>query len=138
VADGIPELKVIDDDAAFLDPHTLRVGDRELTADRVLIATGSRPTVPSILGLADVPYLTSDLLDADEGQRLAELPESLVVLGGGYVAVELAQLFSRLGSRVTIVARSELLRGYEPELGPWRGSSPTRGSRSSPARGSTA
>jgi mercuric reductase len=117
VADGITELEVLDGDAAFVDPHTVRVGGREVTADRILIATGSRPTIPPIPGLAEVPYLTSDLLDADELERLAELPQSLVVLGGGYVAVELAQLFSRLGSRVTIVARSELLRGYEPELG---------------------
>jgi mercuric reductase len=117
VADEIAELEVVDGDAAFLDPHTVRVGEREATADRILIATGSRPTIPAIPGLADVPYLTSDLLDADEAGRLAELPASIVVLGGGYVAVELAQLFSRLGSRVTMVVRSELLRGYEPELG---------------------
>jgi len=117
VADGIADLEVVDGDAVFLDPHTVRVGERELTADRILVATGSRPTVPPIPGLADVPFLTSDLLEADGAERLAELPSSLIVLGGGYVAVELAQLFARLGSRVTIVARSELLRGYEPELG---------------------
>ena len=117
VADGIAELEMLDGDAVFLDPHTVRAGEREVTADRILIATGSRPTIPPIPGLADVHYLTSDLLDADEAQRLAELPASLVVLGGGYVAVELAQMFARLGSRVTMVARSELLRGYEPELG---------------------
>jgi len=117
VADGTADLEVLDGEAAFLDPHTVSIGEQQLTADRILIATGSRPTIPPIPGLADVPYLTSDLLDADEAQRLAVLPESLVMLGGGYVAVELAQLFARLGSRVTIVARSELLRGYEPELG---------------------
>ncbi len=117
VADGITDLEVVDGDAVFVDPHTVCVGEREVVADRMLIATGSRPRIPAIPGLADVPYLTSDLLDADEAARLVELPASLVVLGGGYVAVELAQLFSRLGSRVTIVARSELLRGYEPELG---------------------
>jgi len=117
VADGIADLEVLDGDAAFVDPHTVRIGDRAVSADRILIAIGSRPTIPPMPGLADVPYLTSDLLDADEAQRLAVLPESLAVLGGGYVAVELGQLFARLGSRVTIVARSELLGGYEPELG---------------------
>lgn len=117
VADGIAELEVLDGDAAFFDSHTVRVGGREVAADRILIATGSRPAIPPIQGLADVPYLTSDLLDADEAERLGELPSSLVVLGGGYVAAELAQLFARLGSRVTIVARSALLRGYESELG---------------------
>jgi mercuric reductase len=65
-----------------------------------------------------VDYLTSDLLDADEAVRLTELPESLILIGGGYVAVELAQMFSRLGSRVTLAQRSNrLLTGYEPELG---------------------
>ena len=117
VAGGLTELELIEGDAAFVDPHGVRVGDRQVTGDRILIATGSRPTIPAIPGLADIPYLTSDLLDADEAGRLTDLPASLVVLGGGYIAVELAQMFSRLGSRVTVVARSGLLRGYEPELG---------------------
>ena len=117
VADGLADLEVITGDARFEDANTVAVGGRRIEADRFLVATGSRPSVPAIPGLDGVPYLTSDLLDADEAQRLAELPESLVVLGGGYVAAELAQMFSRLGSRVTMVARSELLRGYEPELG---------------------
>lgn len=117
VADGLTGLEVVSGNARFEDAHAVLVDGRRIEADRLLIATGSRPTVPPIPGLDGVPYLTSDLLDADEAQRIGELPESLVVLGGGYVAVELAQMFARLGSRVTIVARSELLRGYEPELG---------------------
>ena len=117
VAGGLTDLELLEGDAAFTDPHTVQVGDRVVTGDRILVATGSRPTIPPIPGLADVPYLTSDLLDADEVGRLTELPASLIVLGGGYIAVELAQMFSRLGSRVTIVARSGLLSGYEPDLG---------------------
>jgi mercuric reductase len=117
VADGLNDLELIEGDASFVDPHTVRVGDRRVTGDRILIATGSRPTIPPIPGLDTVPYLTSDLLDADEAARLTELPERLVVLGGGYIAVELAQMFGRLGSRVTMVARSGLLSGYEPGLG---------------------
>lgn len=57
----------------------------------MLIATGSRPLIPPIPGLDATPFLTSDLLDADEQGRLTELPASLIVLGSGYVAVELAQ-----------------------------------------------
>lgn len=117
VADSLTDLELLEGDATFVDPHTVRVGDRQVTGDRILVATGSRPTIPPIPGLDTVPYLTSDLLDADEAGRLTELPASLAVLGGGYVAVELAQMFSRLGSRVTIVARSGLLSGYEPDLG---------------------
>jgi mercuric reductase len=118
VADGLSDFELLTGDAHFEDAHTVSVDGRRVEADRFLIATGSRPTVPSIPGLDSVPYLTSDLLDADEPGRLAELPRSLVVVGGGYVAVELAQMFARLGSRVTIVERSErLLAGYEPEIG---------------------
>jgi mercuric reductase len=116
VAEGIG-VEVLTGDARLTGPHSIALNDRTLEADRLLIATGSRPTIPPIAGIDDVPYLTSDLLDADEAGRLDRLPESLIVLGGGYVAVELAQMFARLGSRVTIVARSGLLRGYEPMLG---------------------
>jgi mercuric reductase len=117
VADGMSDLEILDGSASFESPTSISLDGRTVSADRFLIATGSRPTVPSIPGLETVPYLTSDLLDADEAGRLTDLPESLIVLGGGYIAVELAQMFSRLGTRVTIVARSGLLRGYEPELG---------------------
>ncbi|HEV8696208.1 MAG TPA: mercury(II) reductase [Candidatus Limnocylindrales bacterium] len=117
VAEGLDGLEVVIGDARFDEERAVVVDGRRLEADRFLVATGSRPSVPPIPGLDSVPYLTSDLLDADEVQRLDKLPESLIVLGAGYVAVELAQMFVRLGSRVTIVARSQLLRGYEPELG---------------------
>jgi mercuric reductase len=117
VADGLTDLELIEGDATFVDPHTVALGDRRVTGNRILIATGSRPTIPPIPGFDSVRYLTSDLLDADEAGRLTELPETLVVVGGGYVAVELAQMFARLGSRVTMVARSGLLSGYEPDLG---------------------
>jgi mercuric reductase len=118
VAEGFADFELLTGDARFQDPRTVSVDGQRVAADRVLIATGSRPSVPPIPGLDTVPYLTSDLLDADETGRLTDLPESLIVLGGGYVAVELAQMFARLGSRVTIVQRSDqLLTGYEPELG---------------------
>lgn len=110
-------VEILSGEARVAGPHTIALDGRTVEADRLLIATGSRPTVPEIPGLETVPYLTSDLLDADEAGRLTDLPEALVVLGGGYVAVELAQMFARLGSRVTLVARSALLRGYEPQLG---------------------
>jgi mercuric reductase len=116
VADSIG-VEVLEGDARLAGPHAVALDGRTLDAERLLLATGSHPTVPPIPGLDTVPYLTSDLLDADEEGRLTDLPESLVVLGGGYVAAELAQMFARLGSRVTIVARSALLRGYEPLLG---------------------
>ncbi|MES4793083.1 MAG: mercuric reductase, partial [Chloroflexota bacterium] len=92
--------------AAFVDTHTVEVNRKRLTGDKVLIATGSRPVVPDIEGLSEVPYLTSDLLTTDEPMELTELPRSLVIVGGGYIALELGQMFRRFGSEVTILERN--------------------------------
>ena len=90
--------ELLDGAATFEDAHTVRVGDRRLSADRILIATGSRTAVPPIDGLGDV-----DWLDHVSALELTERPESLLVVGGGAVGLEFAQAFSRYGSRVTIV-----------------------------------
>jgi pyruvate/2-oxoglutarate dehydrogenase complex dihydrolipoamide dehydrogenase (E3) component len=90
--------ELIDNTATFEDAHTVRVGDRRLDAERILVATGSRTAVPPIEGLEDV-----DWLDHVSALELTELPESLLVVGGGAVGLELAQAFARFGSRVTIV-----------------------------------
>jgi len=105
--------------ARFVDPYTIEVGGKGLAGDKILIATGSRPVLPDIAGLDRVPYLTSDLLTVDESMELRELPESLLIVGGGYVALELGQMFRRFGSEVTIFERgSQLLaHGHEPEIG---------------------
>lgn len=95
-------------------------GVRYLVGEQVLIATGSRPRIPHVPGLATVPYLTSDLLSsADDpwGTELREQPRSLVILGGGYIALELGQMFARFGTEVTLVTRGQrILSGYEPEI----------------------
>ena len=82
-----------------------------LTTDRVIIATGSRPAVPAIAGIDSVPYLTSTT-----ALELEALPQSMLVVGGGYIGVELAQMFSRAGVRITLVCRSRLLPEAEPEI----------------------
>ncbi|MGH3775004.1 MAG: dihydrolipoyl dehydrogenase family protein [Pseudonocardiaceae bacterium] len=90
--------------ATFRDPHTLRVGERDLTAKFVLIASGSRPAVPDVEGLAEVGYLTNeDVFD------LSDLPGRLAVIGGGPIGVELAQALHRLGSTVTVLQRAPRL-----------------------------
>ncbi len=107
--------------ARFVDPHAVEVGGKRLEGATILIATGARPVQPKgVDGLSDVPYLTSDLLTSGEAGELTELPASLLVLGGGYIALELGQMLRRFGSDVTILERSEeiLSRGYEPEIGP--------------------
>lgn len=106
--------------AEFIDAHSVEVNGKRLTGDAILVATGSRPVLPNIKGLSEVPYLTSDLLTSGEAVELKELPQSLLVVGGGYIALELGQMFRRLGSSVTILERSAELfeHGYEPEVGP--------------------
>jgi len=84
--------------ASFVGPHTIRVGDAELTADKILIATGSRTAVPPIEGIEEI-----DWLDHVSALEIEELPESLLIVGAGAVGLELGQAFSRFGSKVTIV-----------------------------------
>jgi mercuric reductase len=102
-----------------VDDHAVQVDGERLNGEKVLIATGSRPVIPDIDGLSDVPFLTSDLLTNDEAMEMWALPSSLIVLGGGYIALELGQMFHRFGVEVTILQRSAqlLAHGYEPELG---------------------
>lgn len=111
------KIKVFDGKAVLVDAHTVRVGEQTLSGDQILIATGTRPTIPQIEGLDQVSYLTSDLLTSDEAQELKELPTSLVIVGGGYIALELGQMFHRFGTRVTILERNQvILHNYEPEV----------------------
>lgn len=110
-------IQVFHGKAALLDPNTVRVGDETLIGNQILVATGVRPVIPPIEGLDRVPYLTSDLLTTNEAQELTELPESMVIIGAGYIALELGQMFHRFGTRVTIVGRSPvILPRYEPEV----------------------
>ena len=90
-----------DDRATFLSPHEIQVGTQRLTAKSFVISTGSVISHVSIPGLEEVGYLTSD-----DALELRELPQSMIVLGGGPVAVELAQFFSRIGTHVTLIQRS--------------------------------
>jgi pyruvate/2-oxoglutarate dehydrogenase complex dihydrolipoamide dehydrogenase (E3) component len=97
--------------ARFLDAHTIELSDgRKLRAKKVLIATGSRVSTPLIPGLAQTPAWTSDdVLDLDF------IPKSVIVLGGGIVATELAQFLNRIGSRVTLIQRSKnILKDHSP------------------------
>jgi mercury(II) reductase len=83
----------------------------QVKAERLLIATGTRPGVPSIPGIGQVDYLTST-----SALALEVLPKSLLVIGGGYIGTELAQMFARFGVAVTVVCRSRLLPAAEPEI----------------------
>ena len=90
--------------------HSVEVDGRTLRAPRIVIATGSKPAVPPIEGLGDVPYLTNEnLFD------LAEQPDHLVIIGGGVIGMEMAQAFRRLGSEVTVVNPAPLMSRDDPD-----------------------
>lgn len=114
---GIPAITVVRGEARFTSGHHLTValtegGERLVPFDRCLIATGARASVPPVRGLSDTPYWTSaEALASDV------IPSRLAVIGSSVVAVELAQAFARLGSRVTILARRTLLSREDPAIG---------------------
>ncbi len=109
---GEYDWELVQGEARFTGPDTLAVGDRTIRAAAFLIASGARPTVPPIPGLNTASYQTST-----EALDLTHVPRSLVVIGAGYIALELGQLFRHLGSEVTILQRGErLLPDYEPEV----------------------
>lgn len=103
--------ELLQGDARFVDGPALDVSGRCIEARHYLVATGAEPEIPDVPGLAESGYLTSTT-----AMELTALPESLVVIGGGYVAMEQAQLFAHLGTRVTMLVRSALARGEEPEV----------------------
>ena len=96
---------------ARLNGQGVLVGGAAIAADKIIVATGSAPSLPDIPGIADVPYLTSTTALEQTDQ-----PTSLMVLGGGYIGCELAQMFARAGTKVSLVTRSRLLPEAEPEI----------------------
>ena len=117
ILEKTPAITLLRGEARFEDAHTLSVatadgGTREVRFDRCLIAVGSSPAIALIRGLKDTPYWTST-----EALASDTLPKRLAVIGSSVVAVELAQAFARLGSRVTILARSTLFFREDPAIG---------------------
>lgn len=110
-------IQVLKGEARFSAAREITVSGTTVTGSRFLVATGSSPGIPDIPGLSGTPYLTSDLLTSKEKMELTDLPKSLLIVGGGYVALELGQMFSRFGTEVTILERGErILPAYEPEI----------------------
>lgn len=104
-------IELLEGNARFVDGLALDVDGRRIEAAHYLVATGAEPVIPDISGLHESGYLTST-----EAMELDHPPESLIVIGGGYVAMEQAQLFAHLGTQVTMLVRSTLARGEEPEI----------------------
>lgn len=104
--------ELIRGEARFTGTHTVAVGNRIVSGATFLVATGASPHVPDIPGLADGAYLTST-----SALSLEHVPARLLVIGSGYIALEMGQMFHHLGSRVALMQRSDrLLKSYEPEV----------------------
>ena len=104
-------VRVLRAEARFTSPRTVHAGGVEIRPRRFVIATGSQPAVPPIPGLDDVPYLTNETVFANH-----DLPEHLIVIGGGPIGIEMAQAHRRLGARVTVLDVGPLLPRDDPEL----------------------
>jgi len=105
---GTENLTLVWGAARFTDVHTIEVNGDALSAPRIFINTGGRPTVPDWPGLSEVPYLTNTSMMA-----LDQLPDHLIVAGGSYIGLEFAQMYRRFGSRVTVVEYADRLIARE-------------------------
>ena len=104
-------VRVLRAEARFTSPRTVRAGEIVIRPRRFVIATGSQPMVPAIPGLGGVPYLTNETVFANR-----ELPDHLIIIGGGPIGIEMAQAHRRLGARVTVIDVGPLLPRDDPEL----------------------
>ena len=110
--ENTPNLKVLRGHATFLSPYEIQVGSDIIRCNKVLIATGGTPRIAPIPGLEKIDYLTSF-----SALHLPCFPESLLILGGGVIALEMGQMFSRFGTKVTILERGPLLLSeFDPRL----------------------
>jgi dihydrolipoamide dehydrogenase len=99
-------------EAHFTGDYTLEVTGQTIKGKTIFIASGARPLIPPIKGIDDVPYLTNE-----SALQLTKLPESMIIIGGGYIAVEFAHFFEAVGTKVTIIQRNQhLVPDEEPEI----------------------
>lgn len=98
--------------AEFISPYTLKVNNQLIKSKKIILCTGTRPSIPPIEGLEEVGYLTSDTL-----LKLNKLPKSIAIIGGGYIAAEFGHFLSAMGAKVTIIGRNpQFLPREEPEV----------------------
>jgi mycothione reductase len=115
IRNGLSKSKNIDyytGQAEFTAPYTIKVGNETITSKMILLSTGSRPSVPPVEGLKETGYLTSDtILD------ITQLPRSIAIIGGGYIAAEYGHFLSAMGAKVTILGRNpQFIPEEEPEV----------------------
>ena len=99
---SLENVTVYRDKANFLSDKTLGISGNEVTADQIVISAGANPVVPEFKGVSDTPFHTSDSI-----MRITSLPKRLVIIGGGFIAIEMAHIFGAFGSEVIIILRGE-------------------------------
>lgn len=108
----ISRMDFYNETAEFVSPYTMKVAEQTISAKMIFLCTGSKPAIPPVKGLDEIDFLTSD-----EVLELTELPESLAIIGGGYIAAEYGHFFSAMGSKVTIIGRNaQFIPEEEPEV----------------------
>lgn len=110
-----PHIDVYDGHAVFTGPKTLQTAqggvEKTITGDQIVIATGSRPQIPEAIAQSGVTYHTNEDI-----MRLPKQPESLIIVGGGVIATEFAHVFEALGTKVTVINRSPLLKNLDEDI----------------------
>ena len=106
-----PNIDVYDQHARFVGERTIRTGDSVISADQVVIAAGSRPMIPEQIADSGVTVHTNETI-----MRLEQQPQSIVIVGGGFIAMEFAHVFDALGTKVHIVSRSGLMRLLDADI----------------------
>ncbi|MCK4274047.1 MAG: dihydrolipoyl dehydrogenase [Dehalococcoidales bacterium] len=108
----VSNLDFYEGEARFVDDYILEVNGEKLKGDKIFIATGSRPFIPPVKGLENIEYLTNE-----SALELRERPDSLIIIGGGYIAVEYGHFFAAMGTKVTILEMADrLILSEEPEI----------------------
>lgn len=106
-----PNIDVYDQHARFVGERTIRTGDAVISADQVVIAAGSRPMIPEQITESGVTVHTNETI-----MRLEQQPQSIIIVGGGFIAMEFAHIFDALGTKVHIVSRSALMRLLDADI----------------------
>ncbi|PVX23735.1 MAG: dihydrolipoyl dehydrogenase [Candidatus Bathyarchaeum sp.] len=115
IREGLTQSKHVDyykEEAEFIAPYRIKVGKETITSKLIVLGTGSKPAVPPVKGIEKTSYLTSDTI-----LQINELPKSIMIVGGGYIAAEFGHFLSAMGSQVTIIGRNpQFIPEEEPEV----------------------
>ncbi len=106
-----PNISFFRGTAKFRENNIIEINNEKITADKIFIAVGTRPTIPNIPGLAGTPYMTST-----EALRNTTLPSSMIIIGGGYIGCEIGHAYGALGAKTTFLVRSKLLRSQDAQV----------------------